>query len=276
MEERKIKERDFHNKIRVVTDDSGVAETRWSEELESTIKNNPLWVNMKYYSIERESRDFVLDFFRKNTKDKVVLDYCAGNGEDGVLIASGYASKVYGIDISDVSISNCRTLAEKKGVSAKTEYKVGDAENTGYDNDTFDVITEYGALHHLDQDSAFRELARILKKDGKVICNEALAHNLLIHAYRKLTPHLRTDWEVEHIMKKKDILKALNYFNDVEIHLFHLSTLLSVPFRNTFIFRPMLSMLEKLDKLLLKIPVLKWQAWQAVFILSNPKKETSV
>ncbi len=272
MEERKIKERDFHNKIRIVTDDTGVSETRWSEELETTIKQNPLWVNMKYYSIERESRDFVLDFFQQNTKNKVVLDYCAGNGEDGVLIAKGGAEKVFGIDISDVSIDNCRLLADKNGVSGKTEYKIGDAENTGYENETFDVITEYGALHHLDQDMAFKELARILKKDGKVICNEALAHNLAIHAYRKLTPHLRTEWEVEHIMKKKDILKAYNYFDNVEVHLFHLATLISVPFRNTFIFKPLLTALEVLDKVLLKIPVIKWQAWQAVFVLSKPKK----
>ena len=42
MEERKKKERDFHNMIRLENEDAGVTETRWSPDLEKTIKNNPL------------------------------------------------------------------------------------------------------------------------------------------------------------------------------------------------------------------------------------------
>ena len=105
-----------------------------------------------------------------------------------------------------------------------------------------------------------------------MICNEALAHNLVIHLYRKKTPSLRTEWEVEHIMKKKDILKAEKYFDNVEIHLYHFFTLMAVPFRNFFFFKPLLSFLEIIDQLFLRIPIIKWQAWQAVFILSGPKK----
>ncbi len=272
MEERKIIERDFHNKIRIVSDDEHVSDTRWTPGLEETISNNPLWVNMKYYSIEKRSREMILKWFRENCTDKDVLDYCCGNGEDGVYIAMNGANHVVGIDISDVSIENCKKLADKNAVTDKIEYKIADAEDTRFPDDTFDVITEYGALHHLDQDRAFKELSRIIKPTGKVICNEALAHNFFIHLYRKLTPHLRTEWEVEHIMKKKDIEKASKYFDKTEIHLFYLASLLAVPFRKTRFFGPVLAVLEKVDDLLLKIPFLKWQAWQSVFILSDPKK----
>jgi ubiquinone/menaquinone biosynthesis C-methylase UbiE len=272
MEVRKQREKEFHDRLRQVNEDIHVADTRWSPELEETIKNNPMWVNMKYYSIERQSRAMILDWFQENCKGKRVLDYCCGNGEDGVFIAQNGAREVVGIDISDVSIANCQELARKNGVEKITSYQVGDAENTGFEDNCFDVITEYGALHHLDLERAFAEMSRILKPDGKIICNEALGHNLVINAYRRLTPHLRTEWEVEHILRKESFEVARKYFDKVDIHFYYLFTLLAVPFRKLPIFEPVLSILEKIDNVILKLPLIKWQAWQIVFVLSEPRK----
>ena len=50
LEKRKQDEIDFHNKLREVDGDEGVMATHWSPELESTIKNNLMWRNMKYYA----------------------------------------------------------------------------------------------------------------------------------------------------------------------------------------------------------------------------------
>jgi hypothetical protein len=36
-------------------------------------------------------------------------------------------------------------------------------------------------------------------------------------------------------------------------------------------FSSLLSMLEKIDNFVLKFPLIQWQAWQVVFILSKPK-----
>ncbi len=272
MEARKQKEMEFHDKIRTVVDDAGVAETRWSPELEATISNNALWRNMKYYAIERMSRQMVLEWFRKNCKGKRVLDYCCGNGEDGIYIAKNGAAHVVGIDLSETSIQNCENLARREGVSHLVSYEIADAENTGFGDNSFDVITEYGALHHLDLDKAFREITRILKPDGKVICNEALAHNIFIHMYRKMTPKLRTEWEVDHIMRARDFAVPAKYFSRIEMRFFHLFTLFAVPFRKAPFFDVLLRMLERVDSVLLKLPFIKWQAWQVVFVLSEPKK----
>lgn len=272
MEDRKLKEKEFHDKIRTVADDSGVADTRWSPELEETISSNPLWVNMKYYAVERKSRNMVLGWFKENCQGKRVLDMCCGNGDDGIYIAKNGAAQVIGIDISDISIDNCRKSANRNGVEQIITHQIGDAENTGFPDSYFDVVTEYGALHHLELDNAFGEIARILKPDGKAICNESLAHNVFIHMYRKLTPHLRTEWEVEHIMRRKDFAKASRYFNKIEMHFYHLFTLFAVPFRKTPFFKPLLSLLEKIDSFILRLPFVKWQAWQVVFVLSEPKK----
>jgi SAM-dependent methyltransferase len=270
--DRKQIEKEFHDKLRVVGTDPYVAETRWSPELEDTIRTNPLWANMKYYAVERASRTFVERWFERHVAGMRVLDYCCGNGEDGVLLAGLGASEVVGIDISPVSIENCQNLAVREGIADRVTHMVADAEDTGFEDNTFDIVTEYGSLHHLDLDKALGEMARVLKPGGRAICQEAVRHNPLIHLYRKLTPSLRTPWEVPHILGRSSLDHARRYFRTVEVRHFHLVSLLSVPFRRTPLFNPLLSLLESVDSVLLSIPGLKWMGWQMVIVLSDPKK----
>lgn len=268
MEKRKQEEKQFHNMLR-----KDSLEQRWSPELEKSIEGNPLWANMKYYSIERKSRRVVLDWLADNCKGKRVLDYCCGNGDDSVIIAKNGARETVGIDISEVSIKNCVERALTESVSENTSFYVMDAEALKFDNDSFDIIAEYGALHHVSLEKAYSELARVLKPDGKCIIAEVLGHNPIIHYYRKKTPSLRTEWEVANIFRKKNIEMAKDYFSEVKIiGFFHLATLGAVPFRNLKAFNAILGSLEALDSVLLKLPVLKWQAWQVIFELSKPKR----
>jgi len=267
MDTRKEKEKVFHDQLRLNSLDQ-----RWSRDLEQKIKAYSMWSNMKYYSVERKSRAIVLDWFRKECKGKKILDYCCGNGEDGLYIAANGACEVIGIDISDVSVNNCNERTQHLGI-CNLSFKVSDAEAMDFDKESFDVVTEYGALHHLDLEKAYAEIARVLKTRGKAICVEALGHNKLIQLYRNRTPDLRTEWETQHILKKKDIVFAKKYFDVVDIlGFFHLSTLGAVPFRNIHGFNVILGILERVDSLLLRLPVVQWQAWQVVFVLSHPKK----
>ena len=116
------------------------------------------------------------------------------------------------------------------------------------------------------------QLARVLKPDGQMICTEALGHNPLISLYRKRTPHLRTKWEVKHVLRKELFAEMAKYFDGIEMHFFHLTTLAGVPFRKLPGFELILRALERVDAVLLKLPFFRWQAWQAFFILSKPKK----
>jgi ubiquinone/menaquinone biosynthesis C-methylase UbiE len=268
VESRKHKEKQFHNALR-----KGTFGQRWSPELENLIQRNPLWVNMKYYSVERKSRKLVLDWYSKNCNEKRVLDYCCGNGEDSFIICKNGLAEVTGIDISETSIKNCKDRAIQEGLEKNTFFHVMDAEALQFDDNYFDIITEYGALHHLNLRKAFSEMARVLKLSGKCICTEALGHNPIIHLYRKRTPHIRTEWEIDHILCKKDINMARTFFNKVEIlGFFHLTSLAAVAFRNLPMFNTLLSFLETMDSVILKLPFMKWQAWQIVFVLSEPKK----
>jgi hypothetical protein len=81
---------------------------------------------------------------------------------------------------------------------------------------------------------------------------------------------LRTSWEVDHILKRKDLQNAKKYFNHVDVRFFHLCSILATPFRRTPVFEAALTMGEMADSMLLQIPGLRWMAWQMVFELSQP------
>jgi len=259
MELRKQKEVKFQN-------------TRRDESLKSSNKHEYLNTNKKFYSIVRKSGSFAEKWLAERCPNKKILDYCCGNGGMSLEIAKMGAAEIVGIDISDLSIENAKRDAVEKGVSKQIQFSVMDAEKTIFDDNTFDVIYESGVLHHLDLHRAYSELARILKPNGQMMCNEALGHNPLIHYYRKKTPHLRTEWEAEHILRKENIELAKAYFEKVEIlGFFHLASIAAVPFRNLPGFNVILGALEAVDGVMLKLPGIKWQAWQVIFALSAPK-----
>ena len=226
--------------------------------------------NMKFYSVTRSSMAWRDSLLFKDIVGAVALDYCCGNGEVAVEMARQGAKKVVGIDISEVAIRNARELADTEGVGGICEFRVMDAENTEFGNDTFDIIHEYGALHHLELKTAFGELARVLKPDGKLVCTEALRHNPVIHWYRNRTPHLRTQWEVEHILGVPEINSGKSFFKCIDLRMFHMAVLAAVPFRKAPFFRPMLSALEAIDNLILSIPYVRRLAWIAVVEYSRP------
>lgn len=257
-EPRKEKERDLHDHLR----------GNWA--------NDPRYnSNKKFYSISQPNQDFVKTWLAERCRGTRVLDFCCGNGGYAIWLAEAGAH-AYGIDISSVSIESARKQAGQKDLSARAEFLVMDAEATAFPSNYFDFIVVSGVLHHLDLAKAYGELARILKLEGEIICIEALRHNLLIHFYRKMTPHLRSAWELEHILGKKEIQVARQYFGKVNVaKFFHLATIAAVPFRNLPFFALMRRTLEAVDSVLLHLPLLKWQAWMAVFVLAHPKKTSA-
>ncbi len=229
--------------------------------------------NMKFYSITKSSFAYRDALLFDGINGSVALDYCCGNGEVAIEMAKQGAARVVGIDISSVAIENARALAQNAGVDPVCEFVVMDAEHTEFADGTFDIIHEYGALHHLDLLAAYKELSRILKPGGKLVCTEALRHNPFIHWYRKKTPHLRTNWEVEHILGIPQIKGGGKYFSILSICTFHLAALMAVPFRKSFVFKPLLAMLNMIDRIILNIPLLRWLAWIAVVQYKRPIKQ---
>lgn len=231
------------------------------------------FANAKFYSITKSSFAYRDSLVYPYIKDKIILDWCCGNGEIGLSIATKGAKMVHGVDISEVSIRNAKALAKESGVSELCDFQVMDAEKMTYPNNMFDLVHEYGALHHVDLDVSFKEVARVLKPSGKFVCTEALRHNPLIHWYRKRTMHLRTEWEVDHILGVHNIEQGKKYFNSIKVKYFHLVGLAAIPFRKFFFFNAFLRIADIIDSFLLKIPMIRRLAWVAVIEYSDPKKE---
>jgi ubiquinone/menaquinone biosynthesis C-methylase UbiE len=282
MEERKLKEIEHSRRRRQILQGyERQADTHPDEEVadldnlvidEEAFRKH--YSNMKFYAIAKSSEDFYHDLLRQHSHGATVLDYCCGNGENGIYSAR-FGGDVTGIDISPEAIENARQNAKREGVGKNTRFEVMDAENMDFSDDTFDTIVCYGALHHLDYESAMKELSRVLKPDGMIVCIEALKHNPFFHLYRKLTPHLRTEWEVEHILSVQDLDTSRRYFDLVEPRFFHLTALASVPLRRTRFFKPVLGVLNRIDRLLLKSSAIGKYGWMMVFVLMKPSGKST-
>jgi len=264
MESRKRREAEFHDHLR-----DGRVEQRWSLETEERTKDSLEWQNLKWYCIERRSLNFMRAQLSQRCVGKEVLDYCCGNGDEALFVGNRGAVRVVGIDISERSIENCRVRAESLGLARRVSFQVMDAEEMKFPDASFDLVMEYGALHHLDLRKALGEIARVMKPRGDFVFAEVLRHNPLIQHYRRGTMHLRTEWEVEHILGRDDLEVIREYFERLEYRCFHLLALAAVPLRRWRLFEPVLRAAELLDTVLLRVPWLKWQAWMIVGIASE-------
>jgi ubiquinone/menaquinone biosynthesis C-methylase UbiE len=200
------------------------------------------------------------------------LDYCCGNGENGLFMAHCGAD-VIGIDISPEGVENANANAVREQVEDRCRFQVMDGEAMSFPEGTFDVAVVYGALHHVDFEKAMAELVRVLKPGAEMICIEALRHNPIIHLYRKLTPHLRTEWEVAHILGVGHLKRARRYFGAVDARFFHLAVLCAVPFRKTRMFRALRRLLDSVDDVILRVPWVGRFGWIMVFTLAKPIKD---
>lgn len=259
---RKLKEAEFHNQREL---------DRLKLSEEEFLAKYP---NKKIYAIDRGPKTYLDNWLRERCPGKVALDYCCGLGKQTKRLAE-LGATAYGIDISADEVATAEKTSIDAGLGDATHFAVMDAENMTFEEDKFDLIVCTGVLHHLDLKHAYPELSRVLKPGGEIIAVEALGYNPFIQLYRRLTPHLRTAWETDHILTKSQVNEALTFFEEAKITYFHLFTLLAIPFQRFFFFKPMLGFLETIDKVFLKIPGINLMAWQMIFVLSKPKPKQS-
>lgn len=252
LNERKRKELVFHDRDR---------DSRKIEEARATDTYERFYGNKKYYAATRRSGEYMKNWIARECKDKIFLDYACGNGGNALYAATQGAALSLGFDISGVSVQNAKRIAEEQGVAANTRFFQADAENTKLPENSIDVISCTGMLHHLDLSCSFPELRRILKKNGKILVVEALDYNPAIKLYRWLTPDMRTEWEKTHILNLSDIRFASRFFAVEEVRFWHICGYVSGKFPFLFPF------LDPLDRVLERIPYVQRMAWIFTFVL---------
>lgn len=221
----------------------------------------------KYYSVNKRMRNRYAGIVSKYCKGKKLLDYgCGTGGGSEQWLKCG--AILTGIDISPEGINKAKERIANTEYDA--DYFVMNAENTEFDEGSFDIVVGTGIIHHLDLLKSYQELCRILKKDGHAVFAEPLGHNPFINLYRALSPQMRS--EDEHPLKQEDIKLLKQYFHNVEIEYFSLFTLLAVPFRNMFFFDKLCGFLWSIDKTVFHIPFVRKYAWIVIIHISNPRK----
>lgn len=103
-----------------------------------------------------------------------VLDIGCGEGRHAYLFARAGFHAV-GLDAEPLAIRRARRLRQRgrrAGLAGRVAFLVGDALTPPFKSQAFDVLVDYGCLHHVrkQDDSAYRqELIRLLRDGGYVL-----------------------------------------------------------------------------------------------------------
>jgi SAM-dependent methyltransferase len=245
---RREREADFHDRA-------------FSDEIRSD-----LW--SKYYRVVRSSTDFHRRYVESHCEGAAVLEYGCGLTNQALFLADRGATSVIGIDISAVAVERGNERARSGGYDS-VSYRVMDAEDMDFEDDSFDLVCGGGILHHLDVSRAYSELSRVLRPSGSAIFVEPLGHNPLINHFRDRTPELRTP--DEHPLLMADLQAAEEFFGTVRARFFHLSGLAAVPFRRLSGFRRIVAALDAVDRVLFRlVPPIRKHAWQVAIEFTRP------
>jgi SAM-dependent methyltransferase len=249
-----------------------------------TIHPEELLVDESFKSSTAIENQHILKQFG-DVRGKRILDYGCGAAEGGVYLAKLGAS-VVGVDVSATMLETAHRLAAHHGVSIETRL-VTSEKIPGGDRE-FDFVYGNGVLHHVNQDLARPELARVLKDDGKGCFIEPLPYNPLINAYRHIAKEVRTPDEKP--LTFGDVERFRQNFGRLEHREFWL-TALAVFLKFYLVERadpnkerywkkvytdaariePFFSPLRRIDDWLLdRVPLLGRLCWETVITISQP------
>ncbi|NCG37878.1 MAG: methyltransferase domain-containing protein [Actinobacteria bacterium] len=213
---------------------------------------------------EGRFQEFVDQF---HAGDRVLELGCGVNSRAFSLAARGV--EVVGIDVSPVAVEIAQSEASCRGLDGAS-FREMNAEVLDFPAGSFDGVIGTAGLHHLDVVCAYREMARVLRPGGRAVFIEPLGHNPLINAYRRRTPHNRTQFE--HPLRCEDFTLSYSYFENVHVETFHLFAIVTSPIAKRPWGRPVHAAVSWVDRQLLKRPSrLRWHAWIAVVEFRGPR-----
>ncbi len=152
-----------------------------------------------------------------------ILDVGTGTGNFIALITSVYKEydSIVGIDTTEGVLD----LARKNFNDDRVVFRQIDGRKTDYPDNYFDIVCLSNSLHHLSNvKELFKEMSRIVKKDGIIIVAEMISNDLTskqishlkIHHFAAKTDRLLgdthnetyTENEIEQILKKETELQV--------------------------------------------------------------------
>jgi len=216
---------------------------------------------------------------------KKLLDLGAGLGESSVYFAL-QGAQVTTVDISPQMVETALSLGRKFGVSL--DGIVSSAEDLKLPESTYDIIYVANTIHHVhNRPALFEQMSLALKPGGMFFSYDPLGYNPLINIYRRMATAVRTPDEEP--LTKADIELAGKYFSGVQHREFWISTLVLFlkyylvdrvhPNQDRY-WKKILretperlrwwTPLRALDRLLTRVPLVRWLAWNVVIWGQKP------
>ncbi len=114
------------------------------------------------------------------------LDLCCGTGDWTLALAHavGPAGRVAGLDFSPVMLQEATAKVRAAKLNDRITLRQGDAMHLPYPDNSFNVVTiGFGLRNVPDANQVLREMARVVKPGGQVVCLEtSQPTNPVIHA----------------------------------------------------------------------------------------------
>ena len=114
-----------------------------------------------------------------------ILDLGCGNGNVLDALAKCTDSKLFGLDLSENMINEA-----KKRLNDDIELKIGDSENSPYEDNKFDVVICNASFHHyIHPKKVLNEIKHVLTPNGIFILGDpTIPCNLLLKIINKFLP----------------------------------------------------------------------------------------
>lgn len=181
-----------------------------------------------------------------------ILDYACGKGHLAIRLAME-ANDVCAFDVSPEGIRVAREQASLSGVDV--DFRVMDAEHLEYEDESFDGVIGFEALHHvIIYPGMAAELYRVMKPGAKAVFAENWGgDNPVFDVWRRNTSLKKhnSSSRGEVILSRKLLDEYLAGYFDIEVDAFSLAYMLK-----KYVSSPSIcTSLYALDKLLLRLPV---------------------
>ncbi len=168
---------------------------------------------IEYWAMNNPVRSAVQRFYEaprlkrvSNSKGGEVLEIGCGSGVGARIIDRMFSPSGYtGVDLDPRMI---RRAEKKSGGLANTRFMVGDASTLPFDDAAYDLVVDFGVVHHIPNwREALAEIHRVLKPGGEFLFEDLSRETWKWGIGRPLKPIL--DHPYEEMFSQSEFLDAL-------------------------------------------------------------------
>lgn len=138
------------------------------------LENPKTQVEFFYYNYNRFISDKLKEAFG-DCRGRKLLELGCGRATSSIFQALNLGVKIYPTDYSEAALAIARKNVKKYGL--KASFKQADLYAMPFEGGFFDAIISLGVMEHIDEPKmAYREMYRLLKKDGVMISMNVPEH----------------------------------------------------------------------------------------------------